>query len=116
MPLTFLRAMTDGSTMADFEFQFTEGFTGQTVTLVVDAEPRAEFLARTKLMTGLANIMPLSLPDGKEVTLRVADASRPETKPVSVTVTVDATTPFYVIAWQDGALDVTSTARRPGYL
>lgn len=102
--------------MAEFEFQFTDGFTGQTVSLVVDGTTRAEFRAQTKFTTGLAQIVPLALPHGKEVTLRVTDTDRPDPMPISQTVTVDAATPFYVIAWTQGGLSITPTALRPGYL
>ena len=93
-----------------FEFQFTEGFSGQLVSISVEGETRAEFVAQTKFQTGLAHIEQLDLPDGKEVTVSIGDMD------IELHLDVDATRPFIVFALRDGALIATSFATQPGYL
>lgn len=102
--------------MPDFEFQFTTGFTGQGVNVVVDGETRAKFTARSKFTTGLAHIVPMTLPDRMTATLQATTSDMPNMPPLSQVITVDATTPFVVIAWGSDGFEVSSTSQRPGYL
>lgn len=93
-----------------FEFQFTDGFSGQTVAIRAEGETRAEFVAQTKFQTGLAHIEMLDLPDGKEVTVTIGDTD------IELHLDVDATRPFIIFTLRDGALTATMSATQPGYL
>ncbi|KPP87338.1 MAG: hypothetical protein HLUCCA08_05245 [Rhodobacteraceae bacterium HLUCCA08] len=93
------------------EFHFQEGFTGQGVSITSQGAVLADVTARTRLMTGLAEIVPLDLQHGEEVTLSVG-GDPAKTMPVSI----DTATPFVTINMEENGLQVSQTDRRPGYL
>lgn len=97
--------------MVEIEVQFAEGFTGQPILIEVAGKVSAEFEARTKLMTGLAHVEPMTLPQGTEVTVRMGGDS-----PSAVSFPVDPDKPFVVVSCVEKALEVAPTAQRPGYL
>lgn len=92
------------------ELHFTEGFSGQEISIEIEGRTVAEFSARTKFQTGLAHIVMLDLQAGQEVTIKFSD---PKT---SVHLDVDASHPFVIFALQDGVLTTSKTDTRPGYL
>lgn len=92
------------------ELHFTEGFSGEEISILVEGRIVAEFSAQTKLQTGLAHIEMLDLPDGEEVVVKI---TRPKT---SVHLDVDASHPFVTFALQDGVLLTRKTDLRPGYV
>lgn len=92
------------------ELHFTEGFSGEEISILVEGRIVAEFSAQTKFQTGLAHIETLDLPVGEEV---VVNFSKPET---SVHLDVDASHPFVTFALQDEVLITRKTDIRPGYL
>lgn len=92
------------------ELQFTEGFSGQEVSIEVEGRTVAEFAPRTKLQTGLAHIEVLDLHHGQEVTINFSNPK------ASVHLDVDASQPFVTFAVQDGVLTTNTTDTRPGYL
>ena len=94
----------------NIELQFTEGFTGQNISIRVEGEIVANFTAQTKFQTGLAHIEMLDLRDGKEVTVTIGE---PE---IELRLDVDASQPFITFVLQDGTLNVSKTDKRPGYL
>lgn len=94
----------------NIELQFTEGFTGQKISIRIEGEIVADFTAQTKFQTGLAHIEVLDLQDGEEVTVTIGE---PE---IELRLDVDASQPFVTFALQDGILNVSKTDKRPGYL
>lgn len=53
------------------ELHLQQGFSGQAVTIAVDAQVCARFDARTRLQLGLAHIETLSVEPGQTVTVEV---------------------------------------------
>lgn len=96
--------------MMKLELHFTEGFSGQEISIHVADRIVAEFSAQTKFQTGLAHIEMLDLRDGQEVVINFSD---PKT---SVHLDVDASHRFVTFALQDGKLTTRKTDTRPGYL
>ncbi|MFL4468364.1 hypothetical protein ACERZ8_00200 [Tateyamaria armeniaca] len=103
-------ATTEERSKMKLELHFTEGFSGQQISIHVNGRTVAEFSALTRFQTGLAHIEVLDLPDGEEV---VIDFSDPKT---SVHLDVDASHPFVTFALEHGVLTTHKTNTRPGYL
>lgn len=93
-----------------FELHFTEGFTGQTISIEIEGMIVAEFSAHTRFQTGLAHIETLDVQDGEEVSIKLSDPM------TSVHFDVNASHPFVRFALQDGVLIKSETDKRPGYL
>lgn len=106
----FGSAAAEEQSKMQIELHFTEGFSGEEISILVEGRIVAEFSAQTKLQTGLAHIEMLDLPDGEEV---VVNINRPKT---SVHLDVDASHPFVTFALQDGVLLTRKTDLRPGYV
>jgi hypothetical protein len=62
---------------APSEVHLQEGFTGQTVEVVVDGEHRWRQSATTRWQTGLAVIAPIAFRAGQTVTVRTVAAGAP---------------------------------------
>lgn len=92
------------------EFHFQEGFTGETVTLSVDGEVRAQFEARTRLQTGLARIESLELTPGQTVAIAVSAPG------LGAKHRAAAGDRWITVNRVDGTLVVQSATRRPGYV
>lgn len=92
------------------EFHFQEGFSGETVTLVVDGETRVRFEARTRLQTGLAQIETLVLDPGQTVTIAVLNPALRDDYRVA------EGDRWVTINMVDRALVVRSAQRMPGYV
>jgi hypothetical protein len=58
-----------------YEFHFQEGFGGQSISIEVDGLPNRQFLARTRMQIGLAQIETLSLKVGQTVTVNIPELS-----------------------------------------
>lgn len=101
--------MNDDASAFEVEIHLQEVFSGETVWLTVDGRDRARLEARTRFQTGLAGIETLRVHEGEEVTIRV-DGGR------CANVTAERSTPYIVVKMIEGRLEVTKTARCPGYL
>jgi hypothetical protein len=95
---------------ATYELHFQEGFTGETVEVLVDDKVVASFEARTRMQIGLAHIERLELSPGDVVTIRIAGG------PVSASVTVTKGKNFVNINLKDQKLDLETTEGSPGYV
>lgn len=97
--------------MVDIEIHFAEGFDGQAVSVEIDGKPVAEFVAQTKLTIGLAHVESMTLPQGKEVAIKIGGQ-----EPRVASFSVDAAKPFIVLTRREEELDVAPTGQRPGYV
>jgi len=93
------------------EIHLQEGFSDLPVTIEAGGAVVADFIATTRLMTGLAKIVPLDLRRGEEVKVSAG-------KPVASTATAkaDAAKPFVTVNLVDGKLHLALEERQPGYL
>lgn len=101
--------MTPDTSAFKIEVHLQEVFSGETVWLTVAGRERARLEARTRFQTGLAGIETLTVHEGEEVTIEVDGSS-------CANVTAERSRPYIVVKMLDGRLEVTKTARCPGYL
>jgi hypothetical protein len=92
------------------ELHFQEGFSGQTVEVLVDGTEVARFEARTRMQIGLAHIERLDLSPGDVVTVRIGDGA------TSASITAESGKTYFNINLKDHKLIMDSTESSPGYM
>lgn len=93
------------------EVHLQEGFSDLPVTIEAGGAVVADFTATTRLMTGLARIVPLDLRHGEEVRVLAGNASAS-----AASIRVDEAKPFVVVNFVNGKLHLKLEERQPGYL
>jgi len=92
-----------------YELHFQEGFTGQTVEVLVDDAVVASFEARTRMQISLAHIERMALAPAQVVTIRVGGS-------ISGSITADKDKTFIKINLKDNKLILDAASSTPGYL
>lgn len=94
---------------ATYELHFQEGFTGETVEILVDDAVVASFQARTRMQISLAHIERMELAPAQVVTIRVDGA-------ISGSITADRDKKFIKINLKDNKILLDAVSSTPGYL
>lgn len=92
------------------ELHFQDGFSGETIDVLVDGEARARFQAKTRYQINLAHVQELSVDPGRKLEVRLADSG------ASIGIPVESGKKYYVVSKKDEQLFVSATDRMPGYL
>lgn len=104
------RPAGDMAMPATHELHFQEGFSGETVEVLVDGVRVARFEARTRMQIGLAHIERLDLSPGDVVTVRIGDDA------TSASVTAEPGKTYLNINLKNDKLILESTESSPGYV
>lgn len=94
----------------NLELHFQDGFSGETIEVLVDGEVRARFQAKTRYQIGLAHIEKVSVEPGQRLEVRLAESG------TAVSVPVDSDKTYCVVSRKLEQLFVNTTDRMPGYL
>jgi hypothetical protein len=94
----------------DVELHFQDGFSGETVEVLVNGEVRAAFSAKTRYQINLAHMEPVRVKLGDLLSIRVKDS------PVSIEMKVETDQKYYVISRREHALFVERTNELPKYM
>ena len=95
--------------MAQFELQFTEGFSGHRFKLLRGGEAVSEADLQTEFQTGLTHVEPIEAAEGEIVVICIDGMQDSEIK-------LSTEKPFVVISMKDGELQFEEVSERPGYL
>jgi len=92
------------------ELHFQDGFSGETVEVLVNGEVKASFVAKTRYQINLAHIEPVSLTIGDTLSIRIKEP------PASVDIKIESDHAYYVISKRGQALFVERTGDLPKYM
>lgn len=92
------------------ELHFQDGFSGETVEVLVNGEVKASFTAKTRYQINLAHVQPVALAAGDRLTIRVKEP------PASVNLGIESVHKYYVISWRAEKMLIEPTDELPKYM
>jgi hypothetical protein len=92
------------------ELHFQDGFSGESIEVLVDGEVRAVFTAKTRYQINLAHIAEVDLKPGQELAIRVENAGD------TIKLPSNGTSKYYVISKNLEQIVVKRADNMPGYL
>jgi hypothetical protein len=92
------------------ELHFQDGFSGESIEVLVDGKVRAVFTAKTRYQINLAHIAKVDLKPGQKLAIRVENTGGTIEFPTS------GTGKYYVISKNFEQIVVKRTDNMPGYL
>jgi len=92
------------------EIHFTDGFSGEAVSLSVNGEEVDKFQAKTKLQVGLARVVHLEAKSGDVIVIELLDLN------FSQSITLDEVPRYVIIRMNDGVLTTEQTDDQQRYL
>jgi hypothetical protein len=92
------------------ELHFQDGFSGESIEVLVDGEVRAVFAAKTRYQINLAHIAKVDLKPGQKLAIRVENAGD------TIELPSCGTGKYYVISKNLEQIVVQRTDNMPGYL
>jgi archaellum component FlaF (FlaF/FlaG flagellin family) len=93
-----------------YELHVQEGFSGESVEVLVEGRIVATFEARTRMQIGVAHVEKLLLDPGQTVTVRIKD------RDVEGSITAVAGKRFIIVNMQGDLLTLKNSDALPGYL